>query len=146
MRNPAQHGGELRYCPWHEPSLFRLHTLFDEAMIGKVSNFPFGGRMTTVYGRSFECWVSTAKEGILEPLSTMLLEALEGPSGPYRRPCAKIIYTQSLSSADRLNMHEFIVRVMDQEGEAGAEFGDIVAGICDDFRKRGVAAEAMHLV
>ena len=116
-------------------------------MIGKVTNHWFNGRMTTVSAPTFECWVSTAKEGILKPLSTMLLEVTYDFTGvPKRRPCAKIIYSPSLRTVDRLEMHELIVKMLDEHGMAGADFSDIVVDICNDLKGRGVAKEAIHLV
>ena len=115
-------------------------------MITKVTHHPFNGRMTTVATPTFECWVSTAKEGLLKPLSTMLLEVTYEGAVPVRRPCAKIIYSRSLRTSDRLEMHELIVKILDQQGTAGVDFSNIVGDICSDFRARGVAKEAIHLV
>jgi hypothetical protein len=115
-------------------------------MIAKVTHHLFNRRMTTVSTPNFECWVSTAKEGLLRPLSTMLLEVTYDFTGPKRRPCAKIIYSRSLRTVDRLEMHELIVKMLDEQGMAGADFSDIVIGICNDLKGRGVAKEAIHLV
>ncbi len=115
-------------------------------MIGKVTHHRFNGCMTTVSSPNFECWVSTAKEGIFKPLSTMLLEVKYDFGIPKRRPCAKIIYSPSLRTVDRLEMHELIVKMLDEQGMAGADFSDIVIGICNDLKERGVAKEAIHLV
>ena len=115
-------------------------------MIGKVTQHRFNGRMTTVSTPNFECWVSTAKEGLLKPLSTMLLEVTSDFTGQKRRPCAKIIYSRSLRTVDRLEMHELIVKILDEQGMAGMDFSDIVIGVCNDLKARGVAQQAIHLV
>ncbi len=115
-------------------------------MIAKVTHHRFNGRMTTVLTPQFECWVSTAKEGILKPLSTMLIEVTHGDSGTTRRPCAKFIYSRSLRTIDRLEMHELIVKILDERGTARDDFSDILIDICDDLKARGVAKEAIHLV
>src|SRR5947207_13401685 len=61
----------------------------------------------------------------------MLLELTYDFTGPKRRPCAKIIYSRSLRTVDRLEMHELIVKILDEQGMAGTDFSDIVIGICN---------------
>lgn len=115
-------------------------------MIAKVTNHAFNGRMTTVVTPKFECWISTAKEGILKPLSTMLIEVTYDGLIPIRRPCVKIIYSRSLRVSDRLEMHELLVKTLNEQGSAGADFSDTVVDICSDLKARGVAQETIHLV
>ncbi len=58
------------------------------------------------------------------------------------RPIAKVIYTASLSSHDRLVMHQAIVDGLNVE--SGLPLGVAVQLIFDHLKSRGIVAEAIN--
>ncbi len=109
-------------------------------MILRATKYPFGTKITTIQTELFKCMVSTAKEGFFKKQSTEILEvAIDGA----RRRVGRLIYAASLSSAERLQMHEAIVKGLD--GSDGCPLGIALEMICDEMRSRGIASEAINI-
>jgi hypothetical protein len=87
--------------------------------------------------------VSTAKEGLFKPQSTMVFEMPKGQLEP-RRAVAKIIYTQSLLASDRLQMHDAICKMLDESGET-MPLGEAVDTCSSFLKRRGVVIEVVNL-
>lgn len=110
-------------------------------MILHEASVPFGGKVTDIVTDEFKCVVSTAKEGVLEGLSTMVAEVQAGGG----RPCAKIIYARSTRKADRLQFHEALVAGIDEAGENGFPLREAIESVVTDLKSRGVVTEAINL-
>lgn len=72
----------------------------------------FGSQATAISGSNGAYVVSTAKEGILSGLSTMIFESAAPPVGD-RKLLAKFIYASSLSKSDRKKLHNELVEILD---------------------------------
>jgi hypothetical protein len=73
----------------------------------------------------------------------MVLELPLGELSP-RRAVAKIIYTPSLLSSDRLQFHDVIAQSLDESGES-MSLGEAVDGISEFLRKRGAVSELINI-
>ncbi len=87
--------------------------------------------------------VSTTKEGLFKPNSTMIFEMPCGQLDP-RRPVAKLIYTPSLTPADRLQAHDTIAQLLDNAVES-MTLGGAIAVIFDLLKDRDIVAEATNI-
>ena len=86
-------------------------------MIVTNRKYPFGTRIATIVTPMFVCKVSTAKEGLLQKQSTMVFQTRDPNGTDVGRTVAKITYSPSLRSSDRLQMHELISTHLDVAGE-----------------------------
>ena len=112
-------------------------------MIASNRNYPFGSRVTTIHTSQYTCMVSTAKEGFLQKQSTMIAEMPIGQLEP-RRLVAKIIYTPSLRSDDRLQMHDLVTKHLNEAGESQS-LGTAINSCAKLLKRRGVASEVVNI-
>jgi hypothetical protein len=61
------------------------------------------------------------------------------------RVCAKLIYSPSLRSTDRLNLHDTLSNEIDRLGGSGSTLGSALNSIFTEYRERGVVVEAINL-
>ena len=114
-------------------------------MIARNSNWPFGGRITAIHTRTFKCVVSTNKEGVFKPLSTMITEGDTMDGRANTRPCGKIIYSTALRKEDIQNLHANMCQAIDQRGEAGTSLGIVLDEVFTWLREKGLVSEAINL-
>jgi hypothetical protein len=112
-------------------------------VIASSRNYPFKSRVTTINALMYSCMVSTTKEGLFKKNSTMILEMPHGQLD-LRRPVAKIIYTPSLRASDRLQMHELIVKLLDESGDS-ITLGNAIKSISELLKERGIATEVINI-
>ena len=114
-----------------------------------VRTYLFGSKVARIHNKSFECCVSTAKEGLFQKQSTIILEpkigntAGAGPAG--LRACAKLIYSPTLRTSDRLQAHDILVKMLDAAGEEGCTLEQALEQIFADLKRRGIAVETVNL-
>ncbi len=114
-----------------------------------VRTYLFGSKVARIHNKSFECCVSTAKEGRFQKQSTIVLEPKigntvgAGPAG--LRPCGKVIYSPALRKGDRLQFHDVIAKTLDAFGEEGCSLETALEQVFADFKRRGIAAETLNL-
>jgi hypothetical protein len=115
-------------------------------MIASNHSLPLGTRITVINTPSFACRVSTAKEGTFKGQSTMICQG-EIVDGRFLEVhmCGKVIYSQSLGSSDRLQLHDGIVEALDEWGEQGSMLGDALQSVFAELKERGVAVEAINV-
>ena len=104
------------------------------------------GKCGRIQTKSYSCILSTAKEGILLPLSTVIFEG--NPSGPYNqaRLGGKLIYAESLKGKERLHFHDVFLKFLDDIGEnSNTKLGDALQVIFNDFKQRGIVKEAINI-
>ena len=109
----------------------------------------FGSKVAGIHNKSFQCCVSTAKEGLFQKQSTVILEPKTGNSGGVGdvglRPCGKVIYSSSLRTNDRFQFHDVIAKTLDELGEEGCTLEEALEQIFADLKRRGIAVETMNL-
>jgi hypothetical protein len=114
-----------------------------------VRTYFFGSKVAGIHNKSFQCCVSTAKEGLFQKQSTIILEPKIGnPVGSPAaglRPCGKVIYSPTLRTSDRFQFHDVIAKTLDELGEEGCSLGEALAQIFADLKRRGIAVETMNL-
>jgi len=81
-------------------------------------NTSFGGRTSDISTPSFDCVVTTAKDGFFSGLSTCVWKP--GISIPY----AKITYKSAASKETRQHLHGEIVRIIHSAGEDGLSLSE----------------------
>ena len=114
-----------------------------------VRTYLFGSKVAEIHNKSFECCVSTAKEGWFQKQSTIISEpkidnSVEaGPAG--LRPCGKVIYSPTLRTSDRLQFHDAIAKTLDALGEGGCTLDEALEQVFVDLKRRGIAVETIHL-
>ena len=112
-------------------------------MIIQNSKGAFGARLAIIKDHNENLYtISTAKEGLLKGLSTMIMEG----KYPAIRPCVKIIYSKSLRKNDRQGLHDVITKEIDiilNEGDLNLH--DAVNFICGDLQNRGVISELINI-
>lgn len=104
------------------------------------------GKCGRIKTDSYSCIVSTAKEGVAKPMSTMILEG--NPYGTHNqtRSVGKIIYTDSLKRKEILQFHDALVNYLGETGDKFSQkLGDALEAVFDDFKKRGIAKEAINV-
>jgi len=88
-----------------------------------VRTYSFGSKVARIHNKSFQCCVSTAKEGLFQKLSTIILEPklgnTVGAGAAGLRLCGKIIYPPALRKSDRLQLHDTLAKTLDASGEEG---------------------------
>ena len=114
-----------------------------------VRTYLFGSKVARIHNKSFECCVSTAKEGLFQKLSTIILEPkignTVGAGAAGLRPCGKVIYSPTLRKSDRLQFHDAIAKTLDAFGEEGCTLEEALEQIFVDLKRRGIAVETMNL-
>jgi len=84
-------------------------------MIIQETTTPFGGRLTDIKTPQFVCVVTTAKEGIFQGLSTMVVLVVNSDA----IPVAKILYNSYVSKGDRYMLHGEVCKSINKHGEDG---------------------------
>ena len=117
-------------------------------MIAFSKDMPFGGRAAFIQTPTFDCGVSTAKDGIFKPRVTMIIaDAVNAGNGTIKgRPAVKFIYSKSLRDTDYLTMHDTIVRALDEIGTGGNTLPQAVGFIAEELRKTGAVSEVLNLL
>jgi Sel1 repeat len=114
-----------------------------------VRTYFFGSKVARIHNKSFECCVSTAKEGLFQKQSTIILEPKigntvgAGPEG--LRACGKVIYSPTLRKSDRFQLHDTLAKMLDAAGEEGCTLEEALEQIFVDLKRRGIAVETMNL-
>ena len=102
-----------------------------------------------INNKSFQCHVSTAKEGLFQKLSTIIFEPsignTVGAGAAGFRPSGKVIYSPTLRKSDRLQFHEVIAKTLGALGEEGCTLEEALEQIFADLKRRGIAVETMNL-
>lgn len=112
-------------------------------MIIQNSKGLFGSKIAIIKNHAEEFFtISTAKESLMDGLSTMIMEG----KYPTMRPCVKIIYTKSLKKTDRQGLHDVITETIDNIlSEENASLFNAVNAIGEEYKKRGVIAELINV-
>jgi hypothetical protein len=114
-----------------------------------VRTYLFGSKVARIHNKSFECCVSTAKEGWFQKRSTIILEPkignTVGAGAAGLRPCGKVIYSPTLRKNDRLQFHDVLAKTLDAAGEEGCTLEQALEQIFADLKRRGIAVETMNL-
>jgi len=109
----------------------------------------FGSKVARIHNKSFQCCVSTAKEGLFQKQSTIILEPkignTVGAGAAGLRPCGKLIYSSTLRTSDRFQFHDVIAKTLDELGEEGCTLEQALEQIFADLKRRGIAVETMNL-
>jgi hypothetical protein len=114
-----------------------------------VRTYFFGSKVARIHNKSFQCCVSTAKEGLFQKQSTIILEVKTGNTvgaeAAGLRPCGKVIYSSTLRTSDRFQFHDAIAKTLDTLGEEGSILEEALEQIFADLKRRGIAAETINL-
>ncbi|MGD0898143.1 MAG: hypothetical protein ABR915_09935 [Thermoguttaceae bacterium] len=112
-------------------------------MIIENSRGGFGAKLSILQGPSGRfVTISTAEEGLLSSLSTMVMEGMF----PSLRPCAKVIYSRSLRKSDRQQLHEVIVAGIDHGLDVdGLTLHDAINLVCGELQRRGAISELINI-
>lgn len=113
-------------------------------MIAHHRNCLFGLVVTRIHTASFNCVISTAKEGLFEGLSTIVFEGDNFCDG-YQRACGKIIYSSALRKSDVQDLHNHIVCSIDSLGESGHSLSKAFDTTVSSLKKQGLVAEVINL-
>ena len=107
-------------------------------MIVAEQKAPFGGKVTDIIADSFACVVTTAKEGVLKGLTTMVFDETG-------RPCAKLSYPDATGKKDRQRFHTLVSEMIDAGAEKGLPLQDALDEVITVLRDRGVLAHGINL-
>ena len=114
-----------------------------------VRTYLFVSKAAIIHNKSFQCHVSTAKEGWFQKLSTIIFEPrignTVGAGAAGFRPCGKVIYSPTLRKSDRLQLHDVIAKTLDAFGEEGCTLEEALEQIFADLKRRGIAVETINL-
>lgn len=112
-------------------------------MIIQNSKGLFGSKIAIIKNHAEEFFtISTAKESLMDGLSTMIMEG----KYPTMRPCVKIIYTKSLKKVDRQGLHDVITETLDNIlSEDGKSLYDAIDTIGEEYKKRGIIDELINV-
>jgi TPR repeat protein len=114
-----------------------------------VRTYLFGSKVARIHNKSFQCCVSTAKEGLFQKQSTMILEPkignTVGAAAAGLRLCGKVIYSPTLRKSDRFQSHDAIAKTLDALGEEGCTLEEALERIFTDLKRRGIAVETLNL-
>jgi hypothetical protein len=114
-----------------------------------VRTYLFGSKAAGIHNKSFQCCVSTAKEGLFQKQSTIILEPKTGNTidagAAGLRPCGKVVYSPTLRKSDRFKLHDAIIKTLDALGEEGCTLEEALEQIFADLKRRGIAVETMNL-
>ena len=111
-------------------------------VISNVKN-PFG-KIATIHTSSFKCVISTAKEGLFKKQSTVIIEGDYFQDKANSFPCAKLIYTPSLKSRDRLKIHDGLADQIDELGEQGSSLKSAIDMCFRELKDKGIVVEAIN--
>ncbi len=114
-------------------------------MIVSNRKHAFGSKAATIHTDAFKCMVSTAKEGLLKPLSTMIVEGDMSNDPANCRACGKIIYASSLRSQERIQLHDIVAKMLDDLGNEGISMNEALEVVFEELKKRGVVTEAINV-
>jgi hypothetical protein len=112
-------------------------------MILSNHRYAFGSKGSIIQTLYFTCMVSTAKEGLLQKQSTMV-HICTANGIVIRRGVAKLIYTSSLRSSDRLQLHDIVVASLDELGDE-MDLGEALDLVIEHLKQRGVLSEGMNI-
>ena len=114
-----------------------------------VRTYLFGSKVARIHNKSFECCVSTAKEGLFQKLSTIISEPkignTVGAGAAGLRLCGKVIYSPTLRKSERLQFHDVLAKTLDAAGEEGCTLEEALEQIFTEWKRRGIAAETVNL-
>jgi hypothetical protein len=113
-------------------------------MIVSNRNYPFGSRIAVLSTPCFNCRISTAKEGVFKGQSTMVLDLAGGDSPTIGRAVAKLVYSDALRSADRLQMHDAICESIDAAGRR-VSLGQAIQEVATAFKMRGILTDVINI-
>lgn len=103
------------------------------------------GKAATIHTSSFKCVISTSKEGLFKKQSTVVIEGDYFEDRANSFPCAKIIYTPSLRSADRLKMHDGLADQINEFGKQGLPLRSAIDLCFQELKDRGIVVETINL-
>ena len=114
-----------------------------------VRTYLFGSKVAEIHNKSFECCVSTAKEGWFQKLSTIIsepkIDSTVGAAAAGLRPCGKVIYSSTLRKSERFEFHDVLAKTLDAAGEEGCTLEEALEQIFTEWKRRGIAAETVNL-
>jgi hypothetical protein len=110
-------------------------------MITSNTKYPFGGKVATVETKSFNCMVSTAKDGLFKKQSIMFSDLSGGMSS--RRHIAKLVFNDIISSSQRIEFHDIIVHTIDEAGMNGKSLGATLMDLFDGLKREGIGFGTM---
>jgi Sel1 repeat len=114
-----------------------------------VRTYLFGSKVAGIHNKSFQCCVSTAKEGLFQKPSTIILEPKTGNTvgagTAGLRPCGKVIYSPTLRTSDRFQFHDVVAKTLDELGEESCTLEEALEQIFADLKRRGIAVETINL-
>jgi hypothetical protein len=110
-------------------------------MITSNTKYPFGGKVATVETKSFNCMISTAKEGIFKKQSIIFSDISAGMSS--RRHVAKLLFVDFISSSKRIEFHDIITHVIDEAGMSGKSLGDTLTELFEGLKRDGIGFGTM---
>lgn len=114
-------------------------------MIVSNRKHAFGAKAATIHTDAFKCMVSTAKEGVFESQSTVIIEGDMVNDRANCRACGKIIYASSLRSSDRLQFHDIIAKMLDTLGTNGVSLCEALQEVFEELKGRDVATETINV-
>lgn len=113
-------------------------------MIIQNSKMPLGTKITRIETKAFKCAVTTAKEGILKPLSTVIIEGDTIHDRKNMRPCAKVIWSSAMRKGDIHQAHEYLANQINEIGENGRPLGYALEILFAILKEKGAIAEALN--
>jgi hypothetical protein len=113
-------------------------------VIVRNDKMPLGTRITRIETSSFKCKISTAKEGVFKPLSTVIWEGDENRDRANFRPCAKIIWSSIMRKSDIQQAHEILSKEIDRMGEEGISLGMSLDILFSLLKDKGTISETLN--
>jgi hypothetical protein len=95
------------------------------------------GKVATIKTESFKCMISTAKEGLFKKQSMIFWDINEGMAS--RKIIGKLFFHDLLNSAQRLEMHDIIVHVIDEAGMSGKSIEHTLGELFNGLKSEGIA-------
>jgi len=105
------------------------------------SKYALGEKITTIETKSFNCMINTAKEGLFKKQS-MIFWDLSADMAAHRQ-IAKLLFHESLSSPQRIELHDIIAHVIDKAGMSGKSLEDTLLELFEGLKKKGVGFGTM---
>ena len=110
-------------------------------MIISNKRVSFGAKVAEIETSAFNCKISTAKEGLLKGLSTVIHLRTENGL----RASVKLIYTKSADASERRSFHDCFAEDINKLGEQGVQFSDAVNTVIEAALKRGLLSEYLNI-
>jgi hypothetical protein len=110
-------------------------------MITSNTNYAFGGKVSTVETISFNCMISTAKEGLFKKQSIIFSDLSGGMSS--RRDVAKFLFNDHIGSPQRMEIHEVIAQLLDQQGMNGQSLRASLLDLFERLKEEGIGQGTM---